>query len=49
MYNQKSSEEGVREFEKRYPDLAACLLFEARNVKEEVYFKPSMKVKKVST
>lgn len=46
MYGQKRKEEGVRLFEERYPDLAACLLFEARNVKEQVYFNPGMKVKK---
>lgn len=46
IYNQKHEDEAIKEFEKKYPDLSACLLFEARNIKEEVYFKPGMKVKK---
>ena len=36
----------VRLFEKKYPKLADFLLFEARKVKEQVYFDPSLKVKK---
>lgn len=36
----------VRLFEKKYPKLTDFLLFEARKVKEQVYFDPSLKVKK---
>lgn len=46
IYNQKHEDNAIKEFEERYPDLSACLLFEARNIKEEIYFKPGMKVKK---
>lgn len=41
-----ASDEAIQLFAKKYPDLMDCLLFEARKVKENVYFDPSMPVKK---
>lgn len=38
--------DAVRRFEEKYPDLKDFLLFEARKVKEQVYFDPTLKVKK---
>lgn len=42
----KSQNEAIRHFEKRHPQLIQYLLFEARKVKEQVYFDPSLRVKK---
>lgn len=36
----------IRVFEEKYPDLIDYLVFEARKVKEQVYFSPELKVKK---
>lgn len=36
----------IRKFEEKYGNLTSYLLFEARKVKEQVYFDPSLKVKK---
>lgn len=36
----------IRKFEEKYDKLTSYLLFEARKVKEQVYFDPSLKVKK---
>ena len=36
----------IRKFEEKYGKLTSYLLFEARKVKEQVYFDPSLKVKK---
>lgn len=36
----------INRFENKYPQLISYLLFEARKVKEQVYFDPSLKVKK---
>lgn len=47
MYKQqKEKDEVIQNFERKYPRLAAVLLFEARKVKEQVYFDPTSKVKK---
>lgn len=43
--NEKESA-AVRLFEEKYPALKDFLLFKAREVKEQVYFDPSLKVKK---
>lgn len=43
--SEKENEDIVK-FVERYPDLRDLLLFEARKVKEQVYFDPSLKVKK---
>ena len=42
----ENESEAVRLFEKKYPKLADFLLFEARKVKEQAYFDPTLKVKK---
>lgn len=44
-YQEKESE-AIRLFETKYPKLIDYLIFEARKVKEQVYFDPSLKVKK---
>ena len=47
MYaGQKEDCEAIRLFESKYPKLIDYLVFEARKVKEQVYFDPSLKVKK---
>ena len=43
---QKEKDEVIQNFEKQYPRLVDCLLFEARKVKEQVYFDPTSKVRK---
>ena len=47
LHNLEDSCEIVRSFEKKYPKLRDRLQFEARTVKEQAYFDPSAKVKKV--
>lgn len=42
----EADNEAVRKFGEKYPDLKDFLLFEARKVKEQVYFDPSLRVKK---
>lgn len=42
----QENSEAIRLFESRYPKLKDYLLFEVRKVKEQVYFAPSLKVKK---
>lgn len=44
--NQERESEAIRLFESKYPKLVDYLVFEARKVKEQVYFDPSLKVKK---
>ena len=44
--DQEKESEAIRLFEKKYPKLIDYLIFEARKVKEQVYFDPSLKVKK---
>ena len=39
-------DENIQLFENKYPDLKDYLIFEARKIKEQVYFDPSLKVKK---
>lgn len=43
---QEQSDEYIQLFEKKYPDLIDYLVFEARKVKEQVYFDPTLRVKK---
>ena len=43
---QEKEEEAIQLFEKKYPKLVDYLVFEARKVKEQVYFDPSLRVKK---
>lgn len=42
----ETDDENIQLFEKKYPDLKDYLIFEARKIKEQVYFDPSLKVKK---
>ena len=42
----EEKDESIHRFEKKYPQLVSYLLFEARKVKEQVYFDSSLKVKK---
>lgn len=42
----EKDDENIRLFEKKYPDLIDYLVFEARKIKEQIYFDPSLKVKK---
>ncbi|MBR3454824.1 MAG: hypothetical protein IKH26_05845 [Bacteroidaceae bacterium] len=44
--NEEEESEAIRLFEEKYPKLIDFLVFEARKVKEQVYFDPSLKVKK---
>lgn len=47
MYARQQEEcEAIRTFEAKYPKLTDYLVFEARKVKEQVYFDPTLKVKK---
>lgn len=46
LHNLEETSEVVRAFEKKYPKLKDRLQFEARTVKEQVYFDPTAKVKK---
>lgn len=47
IYKQhKDKNSVINRFEDKYPQLIPYLLFEARKVKEQVYFDPSLKVKK---
>lgn len=46
LYAKKKAEGKVEQFEEKYPALIDCLLFAARTVKEEVYFKKGQKVRK---
>lgn len=46
LHNLENSNDIVRSFEQKYPKLKDRLQFEARNVKEQVYFDPTAKVKK---
>ncbi len=43
---QEEENEAIKLFEKKFPKLIDYLVFEARKVKEQVYFDPSLKVKK---
>lgn len=43
---QEKEEDAIKLFEKKYPKLTDYLVFEARKVKEQVYFDPSLRVKK---
>ena len=44
--NQEEKSEAIKMFEERFPKLIDYLVFEARKVKEQVYFDPTLKVKK---
>jgi len=46
MLEQKEKEDDLKEFEQTYPQLVSCVLYEARKVKEQIYFKSGMKLKK---
>lgn len=46
LHNMEDSSAIVRAFEKKYPKLKDRLQFEARTVKEQVYFDPTAKVKR---
>ncbi len=47
IYAQQQKEnDAIKQFEAKYPKLIDYLVFEARKVKEQVYFDPSLKVKK---
>lgn len=46
LYAKKKAEGKVNQFEEKYPTLIACLLFAARTVKEDIYFKKGQKVRK---
>ena len=47
IYAQQQEEsDAIKQFEAKYPKLTDYLIFEARKVKEQVYFDPSLKVKK---
>ena len=47
IFAEKEKEsDAIRLFEKKYPKLTDFLLFEARKIKEQVYFDPTLKVKK---
>ena len=43
---EKGNEDCIQLFEKKYPDLSDYLVFETRKVKEQVYFDPTLRVKK---
>lgn len=43
---QEKEDEAIKLFEKKYPRLTDYLIFEARKVKEQIYFDPSLRVKK---
>ena len=43
---QEETDKYIQLFEKKYPDLVDYLVFEARKVKEQVYFDPTLRVKK---
>lgn len=43
---EKDHEDCIQLFEKKYPDLSDYLVFETRKVKEQVYFDPTLRVKK---
>ena len=43
---QEQTDKYIQLFEKKYPDLVDYLVFEARKVKEQVYFDPTLRVKK---
>ena len=42
----EKEDDAIKLFERKYPRLVDCLVFEARKVKEQVYFDPSLRVKK---
>lgn len=42
----EKSDENIQLFENKYPDLKDYLIFEARKIKEQIYFDPTLKVKK---
>ncbi len=44
--SKEKEDEAIRLFEQKYPDLVDFLVFEARKVKEQVFFDPTLKVKK---
>ena len=47
IFSEKEKEdENIQLFEKKYPDLKDYLIFEARKIKEQIYFDPTLKVKK---
>lgn len=44
--HQRDASDAIKLFESKYPRLTDYLVFQARNVKEQVYFDPTLKVKK---
>lgn len=44
--SKEKEDKAIRLFEQKYPDLVDFLVFEARKVKEQVFFDPTLKVKK---
>lgn len=44
--HQRDESDAIKRFESKYPRLTDYLVFQARNVKEQVYFDPTLKVKK---
>lgn len=44
--DKEQEDESIQLFEKKYPDLVDFLVFEARKVKEQVYYDTSLRVKK---
>lgn len=42
----EQEDDSIQLFEKKFPDLVDYLVFEARKVKEQVYFNPELRVKK---
>ncbi|MGM9775693.1 MAG: hypothetical protein ACI3ZG_02805 [Candidatus Coprenecus sp.] len=44
--SQEEESDAIKMFESKYPKLVDYLVFEARKVKEQVYFDPTLKVKK---
>lgn len=46
LTDRENESDAVKLFERKYPKLIDFLLFEARKVKEQVYFDPTLKVKK---
>lgn len=47
LYQIQDREGNIKQFENRYPELQNCLVYAARQVKEEVYFKPELKIRKI--
>ncbi len=46
LLDKEETEDAIKSFKAKYPDLYDYLVFESRMVKEKVYFDPSLRVKK---